>query len=61
MYHFYILYSPSLDSYYVGYTGQTLEERLKKHLSRHRGFTGQAKDWVVFYSETFENISSDLH
>ena len=28
-----------------------VEERLKKHLTDHNGFTGKAKDWKIVYSE----------
>ena len=54
---FYILYSKILDQYYVGHTSEALEERLRKHLSNHSGFTGRAKDWIVVYYEEFENRS----
>lgn len=39
--------------YYVGYTSN-IEDRLKKHLANHKGFTGKSKDWVVVYTETFD-------
>ena len=54
MYHLYILYSTILDRFYIGHTGETLEERLRKHLSNHAGFTSKAKDWVVVHSEIYE-------
>lgn len=53
MYYTYILYSKDLDKFYVGHTGEDLEERLRKHLSNHDGFTAKAKDWVIVYSENF--------
>ena len=31
-----------------------LEERLRRHLSSHKGFTGRAKDWEVVYFESYE-------
>ncbi|ACU07032.1 hypothetical protein FIC_00574 [Flavobacteriaceae bacterium 3519-10] len=49
MYFCYILYSKSLDRYYVGHTGENLDERLRKHLSHHHGFTSRAKDWIIIY------------
>jgi putative endonuclease len=52
MFYFYILYSKSLNKYYIGHT-ENLDERLRKHLSNHKGFTGRAADWVIVYSETF--------
>ena len=54
---FYILYSKSLNQYYIGHTSEALEERLRKHLSNHSGFTGKTKDWVVVYFEEFETKS----
>jgi putative endonuclease len=50
MYTFYILYSQSLDRYYIGYC-QNLQARLDRHLSNHKGFTAKAKDWIVVYTE----------
>ena len=54
---FYILYSKNLNQYYIGHTSETMEERLRKHLSNHSGFTAKAKDWVVIYFEEFETKS----
>ena len=54
MYYFYILYSKLLDKYYLGYTSD-LNERLKKHNTHHKGFTGKVNDWKVVYSENFNN------
>lgn len=54
---FYILYSNLLDQYYIGHTSESLEERLRKHLSNHSGFTGKAKDWIIIYFEEFETKS----
>jgi len=53
-YKTYILYSKTLDSYYVGYTGDEMHLRLAKHNTHHRGFTGRASDWTVVHLETFE-------
>ena len=54
---FYILYSKTLNQYYIGHTSESLQERLRKHLSKHSGFTGKAKDWIVIYFEEFETKS----
>ncbi|HLP49615.1 MAG TPA: GIY-YIG nuclease family protein [Chitinophagales bacterium] len=50
----YILYSSSINSYYVGYTGDDLTERLRKHNSNHTGYTGRASDWQIVYTQPFE-------
>ncbi len=47
----YILYSEELGQYYIGHTGETMTERLRKHLSNHSGHTNKAKDWTLKYTE----------
>lgn len=54
----YILYSKSLDKYYIGHTADTLEERLRRHLSDHSGFTAKAKDWEVVFVKEFSSKSA---
>ncbi len=53
MYHFYILYSATLNKYYVGHTADDLTERIRKHNSNHKGFTGGIGDWILMYQEQF--------
>ena len=53
----YILYSETLDKFYIGHTCENINERLRKHLSNHKGFTANIKDWKIIYYETFENKS----
>jgi len=59
MYYTYILYSTSLAKYYVG-SSTNLEERLKKHLSNHSGYTGKTKDWKIVYTEEFDTNSDAI-
>ena len=54
MWTFYILYSTSLDRYYIGYTGDIFVERLRRHNTIHKGFTGGIGDWKVIYNELFD-------
>jgi len=54
MYHFYIIYSPKLNKYYYGHTS-SLVDRIKKHNSNHKGWTGKANDWKYVYTEVFES------
>ena len=54
----YILYSKSLDQYYIGHSCENLQKRLRKHLSNHKGFTSKTKDWAIVYSEIFNSKSS---
>ncbi len=50
----YILFSESLNKFYIGYTSDELSIRLKKHLANHTGYTAKAKDWKVVYFELFD-------
>jgi putative endonuclease len=58
VFHFYILYSKALDKFYIGHTSELLEERLRKHLYNHSGFTAKAKDWEVVYFEEYADKST---
>ena len=58
-YYVYILYSETLNKYYVGST-EDVEGRLEKHLQNHKGFTGKAKDWILKYSETCSSRSESI-
>lgn len=53
LYYVYILYSESSNKYYVGYTGGNIQERLRKHNTNHKGFTGRYNDWKLVYQEVF--------
>ncbi|MBN4072971.1 GIY-YIG nuclease family protein [Crocinitomix catalasitica] len=52
----YILYSSALGKYYVGSTSCAIEERLRRHNSNHKGFTGKSTDWTVVYSEEYSSL-----
>ena len=58
MYHTYILYSAALDRYYVGSTRDVLAERLRRHNTHHKGFTGKISDWALVYSESFDTFEA---
>ena len=49
----YILYSKTLDRFYVGYTCDDLLSRVTRHNQYHKGYTGKTNDWVVVYHEEF--------
>jgi putative endonuclease len=55
---FYILFSETKNKYYVGHTCEDLKERLRKHNSNHKGFTGSQLDWIIVYNEQFEDKKS---
>ena len=50
----YILYSPNIDKHYIGHTNMTMEARLQKHLSDHKGFTAKTKDWEIAWNMEFD-------
>lgn len=54
---FYILFSSSASKFYIGHTTEPMEERLRKHKSKHKGFTGKSVDWVVVYTESYSTKS----
>lgn len=60
MHTVYILFSDSIQKYYIGYTGEDPKERLAKHLANHRGFTARAKDWKIVYTEVFASKAEAL-
>ena len=51
----YILYAAGIDKYYIGFTKGEIEERFRKHLSNHAGFTSKSKQWKIVYTELFYN------
>ncbi len=51
---FYILHSESANKYYICHTDQ-LNERLNKHNSNHKGFTGKWNDWKIVYTESYSS------
>ena len=53
MFHFYILFSEIKNRYYIGHTGNSMDERLRKHNADHKGFTGKTGDWKVMYTEIY--------
>ncbi len=59
MYYTYILYSLSRGKYYVG-SCQNISERLRKHHTNHRGFTGGEGDWLLKWQETHETKQEAL-
>ena len=56
----YILYSKTLDKFYIGFTGENIQSRLLKHLANHKGFTANAKDWTIVYMEVYPTKSEAM-
>ena len=53
MYFTYILFSVSRNQYYTGSTSN-LSQRLTKHNTNHKGFTGKTIDWELKWSLAFD-------
>jgi putative endonuclease len=53
MFFVYIVYSTSLDRYYVGYT-QDLAKRLNDHNSGISAYTARSKDWQLKWHMSFQ-------
>ena len=51
-YTVYIIYSPKLDKYYIGYS-EDVVLRLEQHNSGISTFTAKASDWQLKYSEVY--------
>ena len=56
MFYTYILYSPKIDQYYIGHTGD-LKDRLRRHNSGYSKATKSGIPWEVVYSETYDSRS----
>ena len=51
-FYVYILFSATLNRYYIGHTGQ-LSDRLFRHSNSGSKSTKATNDWVLAYSETY--------
>ncbi|MDP3582929.1 MAG: GIY-YIG nuclease family protein [Ignavibacteria bacterium] len=60
MYFTYILYSPSIDKYYTGYT-ENLGLRISRHNSGWGKFSSRGIPWKLVYNEEFENKSDAIN
>ncbi|MBK7710229.1 MAG: GIY-YIG nuclease family protein [Bacteroidales bacterium] len=53
MYTVYILYSKSIDRYYVGYTN-ALDRRLAEHNRKKGKYTDSGIPWLIVYKEVYQ-------
>ena len=58
-YFVYILYSPSLDVYYKGFS-QNVEKRLEYHLESENKYSSKTKDWMIVYVKEFSSKTEAL-
>ena len=56
MFYTYIIYSNTINKYYVG-SCQDVQERLKDHLNSRSKYTKQTKDWELKYFEIYPSRS----
>ena len=54
MYSVYIIYSKSFDKYYIGYSAD-IQERLRKHNRKSKGFSSNGRPWTLVYAESFDD------
>jgi putative endonuclease len=60
MYYTYILFSITVNKFYVG-ASENPHDRLKKHNAKNKGFTNQANDWQIVFIQPFETKSEALN
>ena len=56
MFFLYIIYSSSINQFYIGQTAN-LEDRLIRHNQGRSKSTKKGNDWVLKYTESFESRS----
>lgn len=49
----YILFSAFKNRYYIGFTADDINERIRKHNTNHAGFTGKTGDWQLVHIEIY--------
>lgn len=54
-YKTYILFSPTKNRFYIGSTSDELSQRIRRHNTNHKGFTGNTADWILIYHEPFSS------
>ena len=59
MFNVYILYSSSIDQYYIGHT-QNIDERIDRHNAGRSLTTKRGKPWILLYTETFSTRSEAM-
>ena len=62
MHYLYVIYSPSIDRYYVGESPNVIN-RLDQHNSHYfrKGFTKAAQDWKIVLSTAWEHKDDAMY
>ena len=58
-YYLYILFSDSIDRYYIG-TSHDPNMRLQYHNNSNKGWTKRGRPWKLVFSKEFENKTDAL-
>ena len=58
-YFVYILFSESINQFYIGHT-QDLTERLNRHTTSRNKSTKKATDWTLVYNEVYHTRSDAM-
>ena len=58
----YVVYSPTIDKFYIGATSLSAEERMRRHNDHYYDFkfTSQASDWALFLEINCPSLSQAL-
>ena len=59
-YFTYIIYSNSLDKFYVGQTAD-INTRIEDHNNSRSTYTKKTNDWELKHSEYFDNRTATIH
>ncbi len=59
MFFVYVIYSPSSDKIYIGYSSD-LERRLFEHNHAIKGYTLKFRPWVILFSEKYPDKKSAM-
>jgi len=59
----YIIYSMTIDKFYIGITQDSITSRIEKHNNKEygMGFTSQANDWYLFFFIECKSIGQAMN
>ncbi|MCC7297558.1 MAG: GIY-YIG nuclease family protein [Bacteroidia bacterium] len=61
MFYAYVLFSPTTNKIYIGYTSRNPEERLFAHNNIEKGsYTSKFRPWVLLFWEVFDTKAKAL-
>ena len=60
-FYVYILFSFSKDAYYIGHTGDDLQEMIDKHNTDNKNLKGHAGGWLLMHHEAFTSKADAIY